>query len=84
MVGGASSDTVVFSTAVTSGSYNLGSGLDTITLGNFANSLTVSNVETITGGTLSSDVVTRGSAVTSGTRPRQWRLPLLLATLLTR
>jgi hypothetical protein len=42
--------------AALTGVVNLGAGTDELVLGDFANTVTVSNVETLTGGT-SSDVV---------------------------
>ena len=37
--------------AISGGSIDLGAGADTLTLGNFTNSLSATNVETVTGGT---------------------------------
>jgi hypothetical protein len=48
--------------AVTSGSIDLAAGTDRLTLGNFANTLTISNVETITGG-ISADHCDAGDSV---------------------
>ena len=50
MVGVAGADTVVLGTQASNASIDLGAGSDSLTFGNFANSATVSNVESITGG----------------------------------
>jgi len=42
---------------VTSGTIDLLAGTDTLTLGNFANTLTVANIETVVGNS-SADIVT--------------------------
>jgi hypothetical protein len=49
---------------VSGATINLGSGTDQLTLGDFANLITITNVETIVGGT-SDDVVTLGNVVKS-------------------
>jgi Ca2+-binding RTX toxin-like protein len=51
-------------TAAISASIDLGAGSDVLTLGNFANSATISNAETIIGGT-GADTVTLGSPLTT-------------------
>ena len=48
---------------MTGGTVDLGGGSDTLILGDFANTLTVDNVETMTGNG-SADTVTLGTAVT--------------------
>ena len=55
---------MTLSAAAASASIDLGAGNDTLTLGNFANSATVSNVETLTGGT-GADTVTLATALTT-------------------
>ncbi len=50
--------------ALTNASIDLGAGNDTLTFGNFTNSATVANTETITGGT-GADTVTLGTALTT-------------------
>ena len=52
-------------TALSNASIDLGAGNDTLTFGNFTNTATVANVETITGGT-GNDSVTLASALTGG------------------
>ncbi len=49
---------------MSNGSVNLGSGADTLTLANTANSGTISNVKTIMGGS-GSDTITLGAAASN-------------------
>ena len=56
---------------VTGGIVDLGAGTDTLTFGNFTNSATVSNVETITGGA-GADTITLAAAISGRHhRPRR-------------
>ena len=64
LVGGDFDDTITFGAAVT-GSVDLGAGSDSLTLFNGTNSVTVTNVEAIAGGT-GNDTVTLGNAWTAG------------------
>ena len=50
-----------FGGAVSNASVDFGTGSDTLTLGNFANTLTISSAGTITGGT-GADTITLGAA----------------------
>ncbi|NTW37481.1 MAG: hypothetical protein HGB17_15475, partial [Syntrophobacteraceae bacterium] len=59
-------DTVTLGLAQTSGTINLNAGADTLILSSAGNNtLTLSNVETVTGGSLD-DQITLASAVTAG------------------
>ncbi|MFN8702158.1 MAG: calcium-binding protein, partial [Rhodospirillales bacterium] len=49
-------------TAFTTGAIDLGDGNDRLILGNFANTVTVTNVETVTGGTSADNLTITGSA----------------------
>ena len=55
---------VTLGAAASNASFDLGAGADTLTFGNFVNTATLSNVETITGGT-SNDTITLGTALTT-------------------
>ncbi len=57
-------DTITLGAAISKGSIDLGSGSDKLTLGKFANNLTVTNVESIVGGELA-DTVTLGNILTT-------------------
>ncbi len=58
-------DKITLATAVTAGVVDLGGGADTLKIGNGTNSATISNAETITGGT-GADTVTLAAAIVSG------------------
>ena len=58
-------DDTITRPAVTATTVDLGAGSDSLTLFNGTNSATVSNVETITGGT-ANDAITLGAALTAG------------------
>ena len=55
---------MTLSAVASNASVNLGGGSDTLTFGNFANIATVSNTQTITGGT-GNDMITLGNALTT-------------------
>ncbi len=67
--GGTGDDAIIFNNAVTDTTITGGAGIDTVTLGNFANTLSVIDVEQVTGGTgadsitgsASSDTIIGGS-----------------------
>jgi Ca2+-binding RTX toxin-like protein len=61
LVGGSADDTVTLGTAFTTGAIDLGDGNDRLILGNFANTVTVTNVETITGGTSADNLTITGA-----------------------
>jgi hypothetical protein len=54
LTSGSGSDSIVLTGAIANASVDLGAGSDTLTLGNFTNTATVANTETITGCGLSS------------------------------
>ncbi len=59
-------DLITLGSALTGGQYDLGSGADSMILANTAtNTITLVNVETLTGGT-GSDQVTLSAAITGG------------------
>src|SRR5690606_22568261 len=60
--GGADDDTVTMGSLVSDGSIDLGGGADKLTLGNFTNTVTVANVESLLGGT-DADVITLAAAL---------------------
>ena len=68
IVNGASArnDVVTLGTTMNVGTVDLGAGTDSLTLANGSNNLTISNVETITGGT-GDDTVILGAAQITGT-----------------
>jgi hypothetical protein len=49
LISGSGADAIVVTGAIANASIDLGAGSDALTFGNFANSATVSNTETITG-----------------------------------
>ena len=49
LTSGSGSDSIVLTGAIANASVDLGAGSDTLTLGNFTNTATVANTETITG-----------------------------------
>ena len=64
IVGSTGDDAVTLSTTVSGGSFDLGTGTDTLNLANGGNTLTVSGtIETVVGGS-GNDLITVGSAVT--------------------
>ena len=76
--------TVTLAVSYTSGNIDLLAGSDRLILGNFANTVTITNIETFVGGT-TSDTVTLASSYTSDRidlglhrRRRQDRHPRLL------
>ena len=66
LVGGTGNDTITYTTLVSKGSINLGDGTDTLTFGDFTNTATVSDVESIIGGSAA-----RYHDVLARSRPRQ-------------
>ena len=62
----AQTDTITLSTVMSGGSVNLGAGTDTLNLAAGANTLSISNVETVNG-TASADLLTLTAAFTGGT-----------------
>ena len=51
ITGGTGADTITFNAVITSGTVDLGAGNDKVSLADGANTITLSNVETVVGGT---------------------------------
>ena len=61
LIGGTGNDTITLGTAVINGSVDLGTGSDTLKLANFTNRVSVTNTETVLGGTGDDTVILTGS-----------------------
>ncbi len=65
MIGGAGNDAIAFGTAAVNGSMDLGAGSDTLALAGYTNRVSVTNVETVQGGSGSDTIVLCGSVAST-------------------
>ncbi len=66
LTGGSAADTITLGSQALNSSIDLGVGSDTLNFGSFANTATVSNVETITATGTNVDTITLGTALVGG------------------